>query len=342
MANVLVTGGAGFVGSVCCEQLLARGHRVVVIDDLSTGHASAVPGGAVLHKMNFGDGAKVERLLRHTPIDAVFHFAAKALIPESVSNPGLFFSANVGSGITFLEVLRSQGIQKFVFSSSAAVYGSPQSAPIDEDQPKEPINSYGESKLMFERILRWYATAYGWNVFAFRYFNACGATETAGENHDPETHIVPLLLQTAAGEREHFDVYGDDYPTADGTCIRDYVHVSDIASAHLLALDQPHAPGMRIYNIGCGRGYSVKQVVQAAEQVTGKTIATRIMPRRAGDPAVLCAKAERLIRELNWRPENSTLPKIIQSAWTWRQCLVQRSSQPGPELITCPSITARD
>lgn len=325
MANVLVTGGAGYVGSVCCEQLLARGHRVMVIDDLSTGYADAVPEGAILRQMDFGNSALIASLLRETQIDAVFHFAAKALIPESVSNPGAFFSANVASGIAFLEVLRKYGISKFVFSSSAAVYGSPQSVPIHEEQPKQPINSYGESKLMFERILHWYAAAYGWSVFAFRYFNACGATETAGENHHPETHIIPLLLQTAAGERGHFDVYGDDYPTADGTCIRDYVHVSDIANAHLLALDQPHTAGMRIYNIGCGTGYSVREVIHAAEQVTGKKIPTRVTPRRAGDPAVLCASPERLMRELNWRPLNSGLPKIIQSAWIWRQHLSRRS-----------------
>jgi len=319
-----VTGGAGYVGSVCCEQLLARGHGVFVIDDLSTGHADAIADGAALHQMDFGDELGVERLLQQTPIDAVFHFAAKALIPESVSNPGVFFAANVASGIRFLEALRKHGVRKFVFSSSAAVYGSPERVPIIEEHPLNPITSYGESKLMFERILRWYAAAYGWNVFAFRYFNACGATETLGENHDPETHIIPLLLQTTAGEREYFEVYGEDYPTTDGTCVRDYVHVSDIASAHLLALSQPPVPGMRIYNIGCGRGHTVREVIHAVEERTGGKIPVRFAPRRAGDPAILCASPERLMRELNWQPLNSDLTNIIQSAWEWRRRVAQR------------------
>jgi UDP-glucose 4-epimerase len=198
------------------------------------------------------------------------------------------------------------------------VYGNPKSVPIDEDHPKDPVNSYGETKWMFERILRWYADAYGWSVVAFRYFNACGATENAGEDHRPETHIIPLLLETAAGNRPHFDIYGDDYDTPDGTCIRDYVHVSDIAAAHVLALNILDHPGVTAFNIGCGHGYSVKEVLRAAEEVTERRIPIRTTGRRAGDPAVLCASPEKLRRELKWDPKQSDLHGIIRSAWKWR------------------------
>lgn len=318
MGRVLVTGGAGYVGSVCCRQLLDRGHKVIVIDDLSTGHAEAVPEGAIFHRLDYGDRTGVSQLLRTTAIDTVFHFAAKALIPESVSNPGIFFDVNVASGIAFLETLRNCGVKRFVFSSSAAVYGSPQSVPIDEDQPKCPVNSYGETKLMFERVLEWYAKAYGWAAVVFRYFNASGAVGNAGENHEPETHIVPLLLQTALGERKHFDVYGDDYPTPDGTCVRDYVHVADIALAHLRALDVPQRPGFAAYNIGTGKAYSVREVIDAVERITGRHVAVHKEARRAGDPAVLCASPAKLIRELDWHPLYSDLETVIHSAWEWK------------------------
>ena len=319
MANILVTGGAGYVGSICCRELLEKGHEVVVVDDLSTGHADAIPEGATFHCMDFGDRPALRSLLKRTKIDAVFHFAAKALIPESVSNPGVFFDSNVASGIAMLEILREFSVNRFVFSSSAAVYGSPVSAPIKEEHPKQPINSYGETKLMFERVLHWYANAYGWTAVAFRYFNASGATENAGEDHQPETHIIPLLLQTAAGERPHFEIYGDDYPTPDRTCIRDYVHVSDIAHAHVSALELRNRAGITVYNIGSGQGHSVREVVQVTEEITGKKIPVRHMPRRAGDPAVLCASPGKLTRELNWKPRNSDLRKIVQSAWQWKQ-----------------------
>ena len=230
MANVLVTGGAGYVGSVCCAELLNRGHAVTVVDDLSTGFRTAVPKGAAFFEFNIGDRAGMESLVRNIRFDVVFHFAAKAKIPESVANPGLFFQENVSAGITMLEVLRAANIKNFVFSSSAAVYGSPERIPVDEDDPKKPVNAYGETKLIFEQILRWYAEAYGWSVIAFRYFNAAGATAELGERHDPETHVIPLLLQAAAGDKQSFSIYGTDYDTPDGTCIRDYVHVLDIAS----------------------------------------------------------------------------------------------------------------
>jgi len=318
VGSILVTGRAGYVGSVCCRRLLEEGHKVVVIDDLSTGRAAAVPGRASLYILDYGDRASISRLLGHTRIDAVFHFAAKALIPESVSNPGVFFDVNVSSAIAFLEVLRRFGVKRFVFSSSAAVYGNPQSDLIDEDDPKDPVNSYGESKLMLERVLQWYAAAYGWTVAAFRYFNASGATREAGENHQPETHIIPLLLDVAAGERPAFEVYGDDYDTPDGTCVRDYVHVSDIAAAHMLALNIPQRAGMRIYNIGRGKGSSVREVIAAVQQVTGRKIAVRISARRPGDPPALCANPARIERELRWKPLCSDLHHIIRTAWEWK------------------------
>ncbi len=319
MARVLVTGGAGYVGSVCSRQLLDSGHEVVIIDNLSTGHPEAVPAGAEFHQIDYGDRAAVACVLQQQRIDAVFHFAAKALIPESVSNPGWFFDVNVASGISFLETLRDFGVRRFVFSSSAAVYGNPVSVPIREDDPKEPVNSYGETKLMFERVLRWYASAYSWTIAAFRYFNASGATEEAGENHRPETHVIPLLLEVAAGERGHFEIYGDDYETEDGTCIRDYVHVSDIAAAHLLALEMPEASVMQAYNIGTGRAYSVREVITAVEEVTGQKISVRIAARRPGDPAVLCASPDKLKRDLGWEARSSDLRSIIRSAWQWKR-----------------------
>lgn len=317
--RVLVTGGAGYVGSVCSRQLLESGHAVTIIDDLSTGHREAVPERAEFHQIDYGDRAAVACVLRQDRVNAVFHFAAKALIPESVSNPGWFFDVNVASGIAFLETLRDFGVTRFVFSSSAAVYGNPRSVPIKEDDPKEPVNSYGETKLMLERVLRWYASAYGWTVAAFRYFNASGATDDAGENHRPETHVIPLLLEVAAGEREHFKIYGDDYDTPDGTCIRDYVHVSDIAAAHLLALKMPESAAMQAYNIGTGNAYSVREVIRTVEEVTGVGIAGRVAKRRTGDPAVLCASPEKLKRELGWSPRSSDLRNIVRSAWEWKR-----------------------
>jgi UDP-glucose 4-epimerase len=319
MANVLVTGGAGYVGSVCCAELLRKGHSVTVVDDLSTGCREAVPSRAAFFQVDIGNRSAMQSLVSHIQFDAVFHFAAKALIPESVSNPGIFFHHNVASGIVMLEVLREAGIKNFVFSSSAAVYGTPERVPIDEDDPKQPVNSYGETKLMFERILDWYSRAYGWSVTALRYFNASGATAELGERHDPETHIIPLLLQTASGDRKVFNIYGDEYDTPDGTCLRDYVHVLDIASAHICALQNLNKSGMRAYNIGLGRSYSVREVCDAAAEVTGRTIALRISARREGDPAVLCASPKRIKDELGWNPEHSSLQEIINSAWQWKR-----------------------
>jgi UDP-glucose 4-epimerase len=319
MATILVTGGAGYVGAVCCSQLLERGHQVAVVDDLSAGHAAAVPQGARLHVADVGNRRAMRHVFGSDNFDVVFHFAAKALIPESVCNPGVFFDSNVASGIALLEEVRAAGIKKFVFSSSAAVYGNPQSTPILEDDLKNPVNPYGETKLMLERALAWYAGAYDWTVVAFRYFNACGGTSTVGEDHRPETHIIPLLLQVASGEREIFEVFGHDYPTPDGTCLRDYVHVLDIADAHVRAMQAPEQPGMTAYNIGTGTSLSVRQVCHVVEKITGTKLRTRDSARRVGDPAILCADPRRLMTLLEWQPRFSDIEQIVQSAWEWKQ-----------------------
>lgn len=325
MQKILVTGGAGYVGSACCAQLLRRGFPVAILDNLSTGHIDAIPDRVALRRFDYGDVPALSDLLASEHFDVVFHFAAKALIPESVTSPGAFFSANVASGIAMLETLRKYGIRKFVFSSSAAVYGSPTVIPIPEEHTKQPTNAYGETKLILEQVLKWYASAYGWSVVAFRYFNACGGEAHWGERHDPETHIIPLLLQVASGRREHFDIYGTDYPTPDGTCLRDYVHVMDIAEAHVLALQKLQSPGFHVYNIGTGRSYSVREMCEIAMAVTGKGINLRAAPRRAGDPAVLCASPKKLMNEFGWKPRHSSLQEIIAGAWDWEQALCQQS-----------------
>jgi UDP-glucose 4-epimerase len=324
MASILVTGGAGYIGSVCCRQLLREGHRVTVVDDLSTGDAEAVPANVSFHRADMGDMENLAAIVSAHAIDAVFHFAAKALIPESVTNPGVFFDINVARAIALLEVLRSRGIRTFIFSSTAAVYGAPNAGSIPETHAKEPITSYGESKLIFERILKWYVSAYGWSVAAFRYFNACGGGRDWGERHEPETHILPLVLQTASGRRPHFEIYGTDYPTPDGTCLRDYVHVIDIANAHLLALQKMNGAGFQDYNIGTGRSHSVREICRAAETISQQKILTCDRPRRPGDPAVLCADPQKLMAELSWTPEHSGLDEIVAGAWEWEQTLCSR------------------
>jgi UDP-glucose 4-epimerase len=319
MGSILVTGGAGYIGSACCRQLIQKGYRVIIVDNLSTGHSEAVPSGASLHRIDIGDCTSLARILATSDIDAVFHFAAKALIPESVTNPGVFFDVNVARSVAMLETLRSHGVRKFVFSSTAAVYGTPTLVPIPEDHGKDPINSYGESKLVFERILQWYARAYGWGVVAFRYFNASGGASDWGERHEPETHIIPLLLQTASGRRPNFEMYGTDYPTPDGTCLRDYVHVVDIAEAHTLSLQKMDGPGFHAYNIGTGKSHSVKEICDAAERITKQKIRVRAGQRRPGDPSVLCASPKKLIDEFCWTPKHSDLDDIIAGAWEWEQ-----------------------
>jgi|SRR5579872_565306 len=319
MSRILVTGGAGYIGSVCSARLLQNGHSVVVVDDLSTGFRDAVPDGACFHCVDIGDRIAIREILNEYRPDGVFHFAAKSLIGESVSAPGFYFEQNVASGILLLEELRRANVRKFIFSSSAAVYGTTECAQILEDHRAAPVNPYGETKLMFERILTYYAHTYGWTVGVLRYFNACGAWKTWGERHDPETHIIPLLLRAAAGKIKGFKIYGNDYPTPDGTCLRDYVHVLDIADAHILLAQAMVDPGISIYNIGTGKSYSVKEVVELAESVTGKRISVIVSARRAGDPAVLCANPQKLARMLGWTPHHSNLRDIVGSAWEFQQ-----------------------
>lgn len=319
MLRILVTGGAGYVGSICSAELIQRGHAVTVIDNLSAGHPEAVPESAEFHQIDIGDADRVMRLLVKNDFDAVFHFAAKALIPESVTDPGTFFDNNLAAGIVFLECLRKAGVRNFIFSSTAAVYGNPTRVPIQEDDPKNPVNAYGESKLALERVLQWYCSAYDWSVVAFRYFNACGSIEGHGERHNPETHIIPLLLQAAMGMRPFFEIYGDDYPTADGSCLRDYVHVLDIAEAHVAALKRFNIPGFKAFNLGTGRSHSVKEVCRVVERVTGKHLPLRVGPRRLGDPAVLCASPEAISTDLGWKAVHSDLEQIVRSAWEWEQ-----------------------
>jgi UDP-glucose 4-epimerase len=327
MERVLVTGGAGYIGSACAVRLLSRGYAVDVIDDLSTGHADAIPARATFHRLDIGDRAGLAAILSRQEYDVVFHFAAKALIPESVTDPGVFFDINVARGAAMLETLRAHGIRKFVFSSTAAVYGNPETKLISEDHPKNPVNSYGQSKLMFEQILERYASAYEWCVVAFRYFNASGGTHAWGERHNPETHIIPLLLQVASGRRSSFQVYGTDYPTPDGSCLRDYVHVDDIAEAHVLAMEKMNSAGFRVFNIGTGRSHSVQQVWQTAQEVTGREIPKRESARRLGDPAVLCANPGRLEAELGWKPLQSDLRHILRGAWEWECQQAQLQTQ---------------
>ena len=315
--NILVTGAAGYVGSVCTAELVRQGNHVVAYDNLSAGHRQAVAKGARLVVGDIADTEKLKRVCRRYGIEAVMHFAANALVEESVRNPHLFYSNNVGGTIALLEAMKSLKIQRLIFSSSAAVYGEPKIVPIPEDHPTSPVNPYGETKLVIERALAWYHNAYGIQSAALRYFNAAGATAEFGEDHRPETHLLPRLFASASGSQGAFQIYGDDYPTPDGTCVRDFVHVLDIAQAHILALHSLSKLGSRIYNVGHGKGHSIRAVLEAVEEITGRKLEVQVSGRRPGDPAVLVATARRLRRELKWRPRHSDLKNIIQSAWVW-------------------------
>jgi UDP-glucose 4-epimerase len=317
--NILVTGGAGYVGSVCAEQLIKENHRVVIYDNLSEGHRAAVPGEAVFVKGELADAAKLRALLKKHQVGAIMHFAAKALVEESIRNPASFYANNVSATLTLLDVAVENKTDKFIFSSSAAVYGEPQTVPIPEDHPKAPVNSYGETKLAIERALSWYAPAYGLRFAALRYFNAAGSTAALGEDHRPETHLIPRVLDAALNPSKEFVIYGEDYPTPDGTCLRDYVHVLDIARAHILALRKLGKTKSAFYNVGLGQGYSIREVVRTVEEVTHRKVNAQAGPRRAGDPARLVASPERISSELGWKPRHSELVKIVRSAWQWRQ-----------------------
>jgi UDP-glucose-4-epimerase GalE len=318
--RILVTGGAGYIGSHAVRLFLARGHDIWVYDNLSEGHRRAVPADRLI----VGDLSEVPRLdhaLVLHRIEAVVHFAAFAYVGESVRDPGKYYQNNLVNTLGLMECMRRNGVGRFVFSSTCATYGVPTRVPITEEEPQRPINPYGAGKLAVERALADYAAAYGWGYAALRYFNAAGASPdgTIGEDHDPETHLIPLVLQVALGRRPHIEVFGTDYPTPDGTCIRDYIHVDDLAEAHLLALEALQPGKGLCYNLGTGRGYSVREVIRTAEEVTGKGVAVKEGPRRPGDPPALVAASEKVQRELGWRPRYAELRPVVETAWNWHR-----------------------
>lgn len=320
--KVLVTGGAGYIGSVVTEELLKDGHDVVVYDSLYKGHREAVVKGARFVRADLADAEILRQTLLAHGVEAVIHMAADSLVGESCEHPAKYYRNNVVNGLALLDAMRDTNVGRIVFSSTAATYGEPEQQPIEETAANKPTNPYGESKLAFEHAMRWYQEAYDLRFASLRYFNAAGASENCGEHHDIETHIIPIALQVAMGQREVVEVYGDDYPTPDGTCVRDYIHVIDLARGHILALKKLDSSesGSSIYNLGCGGdGYSVNQVLETAREVTGKNIPARVGPRRAGDPAVLIASSEKIKRELGWKPEFQNLRVIIESAWRWMQ-----------------------
>ena len=328
MTKILVTGGAGYVGSVSAEAFLAAGHDVVVLDDLTTGHREAVPHGARLHVGSYGDGATVARLLTAEGIEAILHCAARSLVGESIADPARYFRDNVAGGISLLEAAREVGVDRVVFSSTAAVYGIPDSTPITEDATLRPINPYGETKRSFEGALAWYGRAYGMRSVTLRYFNVAGATEALGEDHEPETHLIPTILRAVEANRP-VTIFGADYPTPDGTCIRDYIHVADLADAHLRAIDATArddsrtAGGHVVCNLGNGGGFSNLEVLAAAERAVGSGIPHEVGQRRPGDPPVLVASADRAAEILGWRARRPSIDEMVGSAWAWR------ASHPG-------------
>jgi UDP-glucose 4-epimerase len=317
---VLITGGAGYIGSVTVDLLRARGEDVVVLDDVVRGHRSAVAPDVPFYKGRIGDRALVARILAERSIDACVHFAALAYVGESVSEPGRYYANNVAEGLALTETLIAGGVRRFVFSSTCATYGEPEQVPIPESHPQWPVNPYGWSKLMVERILHDFDAAHGLKFVALRYFNAAGATAARGEHHTPESHLIPLVLDTARGRRPHISIFGTDYPTPDGTAIRDYIHVSDLGMAHLQALTYLRGGGVsECVNLGTGRGHSVLEVIETAGRVTGRHIEAKREGRRAGDPARLIAVSEKARRVLGWEPQLGALATIIGSAWEWQQ-----------------------
>lgn len=317
--KILVTGGAGYIGSIVVEELLECSHSVTVIDNLQEGHRQAVSAGADFYQGDFGSCQLLTKIFEQNQIDAVLHFAAETTIEFSMTNPAKYFLNNVVNSVMLLEIMRKYGCNKFIFSSTAATFGEPKYTPIDENHPHEPINAYGESKLIFERILDWYYRAYDLKFMAFRYFNAAGASGSLGEDHRHESHLIPIVIQVALGKLDQVNVYGKEYPTSDGTCIRDFIHVVDLARAHILGLEKLDDYPNRKYNLGNGEGFSVLKVIQTIERVTGCTIPYRFARPRQGDPPVLLASSERAKRELGWKPTFSELEGIVESAWRWHK-----------------------
>ncbi len=318
--NLLVTGGAGYIGSVVAEQLLEAGHRVTVIDNLRRGHRQAVPKAAEFVIGDLADKEKLAELFRRSQFNAVLHFAAFIEAGESMKFPEQFFRNNTVNALAVLEAMLVAGINRFVFSSTAALYGNPARSPIQEEDVLQPTNAYGESKLLVERMLEWFHRIHGLRYASLRYFNAAGAAAPdRGEAHQPESHLVPRLMNVALGRQKHIEIFGTDYPTSDGTCVRDYIHVSDLAAAHLLALDGLDHSGRLIYNLGNGQGFTVREVIEGVRRVTGKTIPVVESPRREGDPAVLIASSEKIRGELGWKPKFPELDAILNSAWIWHK-----------------------
>lgn len=334
--RVLVTGGAGYIGSVTAETLIAAGHEVTVLDDLSRGHRELVPEQATFVPGRVDDRDAMDAALAGG-CDGCLHFAALIEVGESMEEPERFFAGNTAATLTLLRRLVGAGVPRFVLSSTAAVYGEPAGVPVDEDAPTQPTNVYGESKLLIERALWWLAERRGLAAAALRYFNAAGATAARGEDHDPETHLIPLVLAAAAARRGPVSVFGDDYPTRDGTCVRDFVHVADLADAHVRALERL-APGQALAcNLGTGSGATVREVIAAAERVTGRSVPTAAAPRRDGDPAALVASNDRARQRLGWAPARSDLDTLIDSAWQWHRRRWAGPAEPGPEAPTGPS-----
>jgi UDP-glucose 4-epimerase len=312
--NVFVTGGAGYIGSVFVEEACNAGHQVTVFDNLTEGHRSAVDSRARFVQGDLAERDRLAAVVKEAGAEAVIHFAASALVGESMTNPSKYFRNNVANGVNFLDAAVGAGVKKFVFSSTCATYGPPDRVPMDETLPQRPINPYGESKLMFEQVLKWYRELHGLDFVAFRYFNAAGASAQFGEHHRIETHLIPNVLKVALGQKDQVDILGTDYPTPDGTCIRDYIHIADLAQAHLLAL----APGQSgFFNLGNGEGFSVREVIATCEQVSGKKIPAIEKPRRAGDPPRLIASAGKALMQLGWKPRFARIEDIVATAWAW-------------------------
>ncbi|MEY5027253.1 MAG: UDP-glucose 4-epimerase GalE [Verrucomicrobiota bacterium] len=312
--RIFVTGGAGYIGSICVEQLLDAGHQVTIFDNLSEGHRGAVDPRADFIQGDLLQPDTVQEALRKASAEAVMHFAANALVGESMTNPTKYFRNNVTGGLHLLEAMVACGVSQIVFSSTCATFGTPERVPIDESLPQNPINPYGESKLLFEKMLRWYDEIHGIRHVALRYFNAAGASQRFGEDHRIETHLIPNVLKVALGQKPNVSIFGTDYPTPDGTCIRDYIHILDLAQAHMLALGKQTSAK---YNLGTGGGTSVREIVAACEKITGKSIPVLEQPRRPGDPARLIASSERIHAELGWTPRFQSIETIIESAWAW-------------------------
>jgi len=316
--RILVTGGAGYIGGTVAQLLLDHGHQVVIYDNLCHGHRSMLPPGAEFIEGDVADRCALEKTL-HTKIDGVMHFAALIEAGESMRQPEIYFRNNSASTLSLLEAMLATGVKRLVFSSTAAVYGEPESTPIREDAPLRPTNAYGESKLLVERMLEWLNRIHGFRYASLRYFNVAGAIKGRGEAHEPESHLIPLILDVALGRRANIKIFGKDYPTPDGTCIRDYIHVQDLARAHLMAFNALKERDRLIYNLGNGVGFSVREVIESARRVTGHPIPVVEEPRRPGDPAVLIASSEKIGKELGWKPEYTELDAILKSAWEWHQ-----------------------